>query len=292
MKVNELMVSMKKALLLTVTAASLVSCGGGGGGGNGGGGSTYGAQNSSYISAQSFVNSLNDVDYTNGNELIKDTYETVRGGDDWFVVWDQEHAEYVAVSLQYIRTITYYDYYSNNFTLAEEYRDIQLDDEAYSGLIGDGYGDDYEIVDFAGYDSWGDELYRGFDSGFLYEDEEETFDVSLMAAEQEKKEFFKKASAVSFTYNVDISTSMALVTLGNKVEGMLNKNAGEVTDADQLALMGDLEKLTGASLDEINAAAQDVEKKEVLLDKIAKKIGTSTDNLENRLLPEVFGLDL
>jgi uncharacterized protein YifE (UPF0438 family) len=274
----------KKALLATALLSTLVGC-------NGGGGSGYGAHNSYNVSAQGFVNALNDVDGTYDNELMLDTYETMRtynSSEDWFVIWDQANYKYVGVSLQYIRSVTYYDYYSNNYALADEFRYIQDDDMYYNynGRMGDGNGYDYEELERYGND------YYGLDSGEWYEDEEETFDVSLMAAEAQKKKFFKKASAMSAVYNVDIKTSMALVTLGTKVEGMLNKSQGEMTEADQLAVMGDLQKLTGASLADINEAAEDAQKKEVLLETIAKKIGTSTDNLENRLLPELFGLSL
>ena len=46
----------KKSLLTVAALATLASCGGGGGGG----GSTYGSYNSPYITAQGFVNALND----------------------------------------------------------------------------------------------------------------------------------------------------------------------------------------------------------------------------------------
>ena len=285
----------KKSLLALTALAALASCGGSSGGG-GGGGSTYGAKNSPYISAQSFVNSLNDVDGYSDNELVKDQWDTVRSahdGEDWFVIYDAEYQEYVAVSLQYIRTITYYDYYSSNYNLADEFRDIEDDHEFYNGLIGDGFGDDYEIVDYEYTDSWGEDYYRGFDSDYLYEDSEETTDVSLMAADKEGQEFFKKAADVSFAYSIDMKTSLSLVTLGDKVEKMINRANGEkLTQEDELALVSDIEKVTGASYAQFNEAANNPEVKEVLIEDIAKKLGTTGDNLENRLLPEVFGIDL
>ncbi|WP_417334928.1 hypothetical protein [Halobacteriovorax marinus] len=292
-----LLESTKKSLLALTALTVLASCGGGGGGGGGGGStSTYGAKNSPYISANGFVNALNDVDGYSDNELVKDEWDTVRSdwdGEDWFVIYDAEYGEYVAVSLQYIRTITYYDYYSSNYNLADEFRDIQDDHDFYNGLIGDGYGDDYEIVDYEYTNTWGEDFYRGFDSGYLYEDGEETTDVSLMAAEKENKEFFKKAADVSFAYSIDMKTSLSLVTLGSKVEKMIDRASGEkLTQEDELALANDIEKVTGASFADFNEAANNPEVKEVLIEDIAKKIGTTADNLENRLLPEVFGIDL
>lgn len=292
---NQTLVQSTKKSLLALTALTvLASCGGGGGGG--GNSSSYGAKNSPYITAQGFVNALNDVDGYSDNELVKHEWDTVRSdwdGEEWFVIYDAEYGNEVAVSLQYLRTITYYDYYSSNYNLADEFRDIQDDDEFYSGLIGDGYGDDYEYVDYEYTDRFGEDYYRGFDSGYLYEDTEETTDVSLMAADKENKEFFKKAADVSFAYSIDMKTSLSLVTLGSKVEKMIDRaNGDKLTEEDQLALANDIEAVTGASLANFNEAANNPEVKEVLVEDIAAKLGTSADNLENRLLPEVFGIDL
>ena len=292
---KSLIETAKKSLLLTATLAAMTSCGGGGSSSSSSS-STYGAYNSPYISAQSFVNSLNDVDGYNDNELVKDDWETVRSdwdAEDYFVIYDAEYSEYVAVSLQYVRTITYYDYYSSNYNTASEFRDIQDDDEFFSGLIGDGYGDDYEIVDYDHTDMWGEDYYVGFDSGLLYEDADETTDVSLMAADKEKAAFYKKAADVSFAYSIDMKTSLSLVTLGTKVEKMLDRSKGEqLTQEDELALVSDIEKVTGASYADFNEAANSPEAKEDLVAKIAEKLGTNSDNLENRLLPEVFGIEL
>lgn len=291
---KSLIETTKKSLLALTALATIASCGGGGGGG--GTSSTYGSYSSPYVSAQSFVNSLNDVDGYSDNELVKDEWDTVRSSwdsEDFFVIYDAEYDEYVSVSLQYVRTITYYDYYSSNFNLATEFRDIQDDDDFFNGLIGDGYGDDYEIVDYSHTDIWGEDYYRGFDSGLLYEDADETTDVSLMAADKEKAEFYKKAADVSFAYSIDMKTSLSLVTLGTKVEKMLDRSKGEqLTKADELALVSDIEKVTGASYAEFNEAATNSEVKEDLVAKIAAKLGTNSDNLENRLLPEVFGIEL
>ena len=292
---KSLIETAKKSLLLTATLAAMTSCGGGGSSSSSSS-STYGAYNSPYISAQSFVNSLNDVDGYNDNELVKDDWETVRSdwdAEDYFVIYDAEYSEYVAVSLQYVRTITYYDYYSSNYNTASEFRDIQDDDEFFSGLIGDGYGDDYEIVDYDHTDMWGEDYYVGFDSGLLYEGADETTDVSLMAADKEKAAFYKKAADVSFAYSIDMKTSLSLVTLGTKVEKMLDRSKGEqLTQEDELALVSDIEKVTGASYADFNEAANSPEAKEDLVAKIAEKLGTNSDNLENRLLPEVFGIEL
>jgi hypothetical protein len=84
-----------------------------------------------------------------------------------------------------------------------------------------------------------------------------------------------------------------MVTLGSKVEKMLSRaNGGELTKEDQSALMSDLKILTGVSLEEIQKAAQDSSAKEEVLAKIAAKIGTSAQNLEQKFLPEVFGITL
>ena len=295
-------------LALLVTLASCSGGGGGGGGGGtytppttGGGGSTpttpttppstYGQYSSANILASEFVSSLNSVDSTYSSRVELYTNETLRsqqaGQDDWFVIWDAKFQEYKAVSLQYVRSIVYYDYYSNNRAVASEFRKIETGDVTAGNLNGDYYGNDYEVVDrlSSGY-------YEGRQSGYLYEDEVGSTDVSLMAKEQEQQKFFAKASKVSFVYNVSLETSMSMVTLGSKIEKMLSRANGELTQEDQLALLGDMKTLTGVSLEEIQKATQSAEAKEDVIAKIAEKLGTSASNLEQRVLPEVFGISL
>ena len=284
---------MKKAFLklsMLAMLAVLASCGGGGGGG-GGGGSTYGTYYSPNILASEFVSSLNSVDGTYSSRVELYTNETLRsavpGQDDWFVIWDAKYGEYKAVSLQYIRSIVYYDYYSNNRAVANEFRKIERDDIIGGELNGDYYGNDYEVVDrlSSGY-------FEGRNSGYLYEDEASSTDVSLLAKEQEQRKFFDKAAKVSFVYNVSIETSMSMVTLGSKIEKMLSRANGELTEQDQAALVGDIKSLTGVSLEELKAASEDSAKKEEVLAKVAAKIGTTATNLEQKFLPEVFGITL
>jgi hypothetical protein len=283
---------MMKALLkmsLLALLATLASCGGGGGGG--GGGSSYGTYYSPNILASEFVSSLNSVDGTYSTSIELYTNETLRsqapGQDDWFVIWDAKYGEYKAVSLQYVRSIVYYDYYSNNRAVAAEFRSIERDDILTGELNGDYYGNDYEVVDLR----W-DGYYEGRNSGYLYEDEVSTTDVSLLAKEQEQRKFFSKAAKVSLVFNVSLETSMSMVTLGSKIEKMLSRGNGELTEQDQSALLGDIKSLTGVSLEEMKAASEDSAKKEEVLAKVAAKIGTSAQNLEQKFLPEVFGITL
>ena len=287
---------LKNVLLgaaLIGTAASLTSCGGGGGG------STYGAYQSPYISATQFVNALNSYDGApswDESEVILYTDETLRsavfGEDDWFVIYDAKYDENKAVSLQYIRSIVYYDYYQSNYSTAEEFRDIESDDIFAGDVNGDFWGDDYEVVD-AQYNIFGDFLYfEGRNSGFAYEDEAETTDVALMAGEKQQKQFLRSASRISFAYEVSIETAMSLVTLGDKVEKMVKKGAGqqELTLEDQAAITNDIKKLTGVSFEDMIAAGMDAKKKEEVVKKVADKIGTSASTLEGKILPELFGI--
>ena len=278
-----LKVSMLSALL------ALASCGGGGGGG---GGSTYGAHSSPSVLASEFVAALNTNDGTYSTAIQLYTNETLRsmqpGQEQWFVIWDAKYSEYKAVSLNYVRSIVYYDYYSNNRAVASEFRSIERSDILAGRYQGDSYGNDYEVVDYhfsTGY-------YEGRNSGYLYEDEAGSTDVSLLAKEQEKAKFYEKAAKVSFAYSVSLETSMSMVTLGSKIEKMLSHGNGELTQADQSALMSDLKTLTGVSVEEIQAAAGDSKAKADVLAKVAVKIGTSAQNLEQKFLPEVFGITL
>ncbi len=293
-----------KTLALTCSLAVLASCNGGGGGGGstGGGttggstgGSTYGAYQSATVSVDSFVAALNNIESTYANsgsyvELYTD--ETLRsqfaGEDDWFVIYDDRYNEHKAVSLQYIRSIIYYDYYANNSALASEFRDIETDDILAGDLNGDYWGDDYEVVDYDYFTS----TYVGRNSGFDYEDEATSTDVSLMTAEVQQKEFIKKAANISLALNVGIETSLSLVTLGEKAEKMMRRSGGELTSADQMAFANDLQRLAGVTLADVMEASQNRQAQENMVEKIADKIGTSSANLKNRILPELFGVEL
>ena len=274
----------------------LASCGGGGGGG--GGGSSYGLYSSPSISASTFVNRLNSVDGIGFNSEIElyadETLRTATAGEDeWFVIWDDKFSEYKAVSLQYVRSIAYYDYYSNNYyETASEFRSIESDDILSGNFNGDFWGDDYEVADVVGTDAFGGLIFEGRNSGFLYEDETGTFDVSLMTAEVENKKDIERAAKISYLYELPIETSLSLVSLGKKVEQKLGSNGGEITTEDQVALTKDLERLTGVSLQEVVQAGASSAAKEDLLNKISAKIGTSSANLEQRLLPDLFGVEL
>lgn len=287
---------VKVSLLLALVA--LASCGGGKGGtntGTSGGGSqtsAYGAYSSPNILASEFVAALNSNDGTYSSAVQLYTNETYRsaipGQEKWFVIWDAKYSEYKAVSLDYVRTIVYYDYYSNNRAVASEFRSIERGDILTGNYNGDYYGSNYEVVDY----NYSTGYYNGRNSGYMYEDETESKDVSLLAKEQERMKFYEKAAKVSFAYNVSIETSMSMVTLGSKIEKMLSHSNGELTSDDQAALLTDLKTLTGVSVAEIQAAATDSKAKADVLAKIADKIGTSTQNLEQKFLPEVFGINL
>lgn len=292
------MLNLKNSLVLVSGLTMLAACNGGGGGygggttgGGGGGGSTLGNYQSPSVTVAQFVDSLNYVDGANSYvELYTD--ETLRsavaGQEDWFVIWDDSWGEYKAVSLQYLRAIVYVDYYESNDALADEFRNIEADDIANGDYYGDYWGDDYEVVD---YDPYTD-IFVGVNSGFEYEDETGTTDVSLMAAESEQKAFFQKASNISLAYNLNIQTSLSLVTLGQKAEAMLGHGNGELTVADQAAFASDLQNLTGVSATEVMAASNSQQAQKDLVAKIASKIGTSAANLETRVLPELFGVEL
>ena len=70
----------------------------------------------------------------------------------------------------------------------------------------------------------------------------------------------------------------------------MKKGKSEILPEDQKALTADIERLTGKTFKDVLAASTDSKKKAELLKDVAKKIGTTTGNLENRLLPEVFGV--
>ncbi len=235
------------------------------------------------VTADAFVDSLNYIDGNLDSYIeLYDTHRDVDEGlDNWFVIWDDFYGENKAVSLQYIRSIQYWDYVRNTDSLADEFRAIESDDIAAGELDGDFFGDDYEVVDYFE----DEDVFVGRNSGWEYEDEDQTGDVNLMAAKIAQKKFFSMASAVSFEFKVNISTAMGLVTLGDKMESM--KSNGDLSVEDQLALSADLQKLTGITLADLESKSKDQ-----IFAKAAKSLGTSAVNLEQKLLPEVFGIEL
>lgn len=288
-----------KICLCLLSLTFLAACNGGGGSTNGGSGVTtpslpLGYFKSGSITADQFITALNSID---GNDSYVQLYEDevirsyVAGEDQWFVIYDDKFDEYKAISLRYIRALTYYDYYSNDVSLADEFRYQEQRDLALgfgNYLNGDYWGDDYEVVDYDSYT----EIYTGRNSGFEYEDEQETHDVSLLIVEKDQIEFFEKAARLSVAYNVGIETSLSLVTLADKANKMMNRGGGELTIQDQIAFGTDLQKLSGVSLIELIGASESREAKNALISKIAKKIGTSSTNLETRILPELFAVEI
>lgn len=291
---------MQKTLVTSMVIAgsmALTSCGGGGsssGGsvGNGGGStSTWGQYQSPYVTVTQFIDSLNYVDGPTVDSYLEldidETYRTIDEGlDDWFVIWDDKLGEHKAVSLQYVRSIVYYDYMSDSDTLAAEFRDIEADDIAAGDLYGDYYGDNYETVE---YDSYTDS-YWGVVTGFEYEDEAETTDVNLLAAESQEMKFFRKAEAISYEFSISMPAAMSVATLGSKMSNMVAK--GNISDADLAVLSQDVEKLTGVSVNEMMEAATNDSVRTTVMDKASKKLGTTSANIEQRLLPELFGISL
>ncbi len=281
MKLNTLILGAA----LATSAIALNGCGGGGGGG-----STYGTYSSPYVSASSFVSGLNSVDNAYiDSRLVLDTFETDRSAwdsEDWFVIYDGLRGEYKAVSIQYVRSIVYYAYYSNSHDLADEFRDIEEDDMYfYNNYDGNRY--DYEDVSL-NYDGY----FYGQVTGYRYEDEVESHDVNLMASEKEEKALYEKVSKISYVYKVNLETATALAKLGEKAEVMLKKGADqeELTADDQAILASDLERLSGVTLEEVLAATTDSEKKEELIKKISSKMGTTPQQLEEHLIPELLGV--
>ncbi|WP_157680634.1 hypothetical protein [Bacteriovorax sp. Seq25_V] len=284
--------TLKNLALLSTTAIMLASCGGGGGGG--GSTSTYGKYTSPSINGQQFVNALNNTDpaYTPYNTMEKDEWASLKDG--WFVYYDGKYDEYVAVDVYYLKTLSYWDYYSSNSSLAREFRDVQADDEFDFGFIGDAWGDNYEIVDLYGYDVLNDEyVYEGIITGDLYEDEQQTTDTGLMAANKEDLEMFKKASDYSVAFKIPAEKALSLVTMEKEVKKMLESSSnGELRAEDQQAIAKNIEHFTGKTFADFEAAKEDSAAREKLIEEVSAHIGTPGSNLENVILPELLSIDL
>ncbi len=277
---------LKKAGHLAVVAGLVVlaSCGGGGGGG-----SSYGPKTSPSILASEFVNSLNNVDLTYTSQVMLYAHETLRsqvpGQEQWFVIWDAKFGEYKAVSLEYIRSIVYYDYYSNNNAVASEFRYIERNDVLAGNVNGDFFGDDYEVVDrlLSGY-------YSGRRSGFLYNDDMGGKHTGSTAKRSGNDSILRQAAKISGAYGVSPQAALSMVSLAKDIEvGALKRN-GSLTDADLAATTEKFSDLTGISLTDLQNADTAAEK-EALLETAAAHLGSTPANIEQKLLPSM-GIEL
>jgi len=269
--------------LFLVTTLTLVSCGGGGGGGSQ---STYGAYRSPSILASEFVAAINSVDATYTSEVVLYADETLRskvaGQDQWFVIWDAKYSENKAVSLQYIRSLVYYDYYANNRGVASEFRKIERDDILKGDVYGDFYGEDYEVVRAVG-----NGYYQGKVSGYLYDDAMESKDTSLAMRVGVEDANVVKAAKVSGVYGVSLTAALDLVNLGNDVSRKLDRSGGVLTKADEAQVLAGMKQVLGVGVDELNAAVLDTQKREEVLATIANKLGTTTQTLEGKIIPSL-----
>ena len=277
---------MASALLLS-TLASFTGCSGGGGGS-----STYGAYMSPSASVTAFVNALNSVDgtYLNQSAVMLYENETLRslvpGEEQWFVIWDEKFGEYKSVSLQYVRSIVYYDYYSNSSALAQEFRDIETTDILNGDLNGDFFGDNYEVVDGIGFG-----IYQGHNSEILYNNNKETEDIILEMKNTEQGKIFKQAALYSSAFKMPLSSAMSLISIEKQAKTAVKK--GEMTNDDLNSLSKSFEKFTGKSMNDFAAAMVDAGSKATLIKDVAKKIGMDEQKLEERIVPEIekmFGL--
>jgi hypothetical protein len=281
---------LTNAAAFAAVGMTLASCGG-----SSSSTSSYDLYTSPYITASGFVSALNNVDpyYVPANYLEKTEYETIRG-QGFFVYYDGMYDEYVAVDKDYLRSIAYWDYYSSNSGLAQEFRDIQDDDEWDYGMIGDYYGDYYEIVDPIAYDSYYDEfIFEGVVSGNLYEDDEQVTDTGLMAAQKEEEAMFQKAASYSVAFKIPAKQALSLVTMEKEVTRMLkDASDGSLQDADKQAISKNIEHFTGKTMEEFEDAKQDPALREQLLEDVAEHIGTPQENLEDVILPTLLSIDL
>lgn len=253
-------------------------------------GSTYGTYSSPYILASEFASSLNAVDGTVSTQVVLGTGQTLRsaipGQEQWFVIWDAKWGEYKAVSLQYVRSIIYWDYFSNNNAVASQFRSYERSDINSGYTLGDPNGRDYESVVYNAFSGY----YTGLRTGYLYDDAEESTDVNLQNFVKDQGKFLLQAAKLSYAYKLDISTSMSLVSLGNRVGTMLTRsNEGQLTNDDSKALMDGFKNLTGVS--ELTSLMNPAVKKAAIAT-AASKLHTDAKTAEDVILNGIFKVSL
>lgn len=242
---------------------------------------TYSYHTTPSITAQRFVEALNSVDADPSDPSVLKKPESLREG--YMVIYDAEDDHYRAVSLEFLRNLEYWSTHSSDIGTASEYRHMELDN-----LLGM-HESERVVYDEALSLSNGFDTYVGIQTGLSYEDEIDNFDVALANREAEDKSFYEKAASVSIAYNVKIESALQLVKLGQNVERMMGRS-GELTTEDSDSVMKNMKEIAGVDSQEIMEAMVDSKKKAEVISKIAQKIGTSTQKLEDQILPELFGL--
>ncbi len=242
---------------------------------------TYSYHTTPSITAQRFVEALNSVDADPSDPSVLKKPESLREG--YMVIYDAEDDHYRAVSLEFLRNLEYWSTHSSDVGTASEYRHMEFDN-----LLGM-HESERVVYDEALSLSNGFDTYVGVQTGLSYEDETENFDVALSNREAEDKTFYEKAASVSIAYNVKIESALQLVKLGQKVEIMMGRS-GELTNEDSEYVMSNLKEIAGVDSEDIMGAMMDSEKKSEVISKIADKIGTSSQKLEDHILPELLGM--
>lgn len=240
--------------------------------------STY---SSPTITAQQFLTALNQVDDRPNDPSLMMKEDSLQEG--YFVIYDAIDCHYRAVGLDELRKLTYEAYQPSFSGTAETYRYLELND--LSGLeLGERVDYDEDLSSAYGFD-----IFTGRDSGYAYEDQEFSTDVNLLNAESEVIQLIQRASHVSYAYELEFKTAVSLVKIGDEVSSLIDKKR-ELTLEDQEALRENLMNLGGISYDDILKASTSHESKNEVLEQVAKKIGTKKENLEHKILPELFGL--
>ncbi len=178
--------------LMLMTSLVLVGCGGGGG-------SSIGGYSAPKVTAQSFVDRLNELDpeyYVYIYEVDKD--DTFQPG--YIVFYDAFEDDTVAIDIQYLR-----DYGYSATGAANAYMD--------GGLA--------SISEFADWDSWeswfwDEDTYVGRNTGLLYDFENQldiaSKDLFAVKAKAEESNNYAWAQNVAFTYDVAMSEAQNIVS--------------------------------------------------------------------------------
>jgi len=254
-----------------------------------------GSDNGYQRAANRFVRSLNIADSglfsSYDSELILYTNETERslvsGEGDWFVIYDDRRDRYTAVRIGYLRGLAGYSFEEYFGELGDSYRGNEGFNRLFGNTDGDSGGDNYEAVDLAS-----DGYFYGRESGYAYEDEDFVSDVNLLVAIAQEKRFYQRVANISYAHSIAPASAARLLVLGKKVEAMQSRGGQQLSAADSKIVLKELEGLSGVSQEELLKLSSDSREKGRILQKISTHIGTTAQNLEDHILPELFGLSL
>jgi len=239
---------------------ALVSCSGGGGGGH---------HSTPLVTAQSFINKLNDLDGKIGAHYVaKDPTQA----DGWIVFYDDAFGETVAIDITGLRLSGY-----SAYEAAADYIDGFLNDYTE-------FASEFTPAAIAAWAASGftEDFFEGEVSGFLYEETTQaTKDLELAAAMLQNIQLKRHAETIASHYQLSEEQGRKIAKLNSDWNKLAKSRS--LTDEDAAAFT---EKAFGVNVKEIESAVTaqaegNEQATEDLINRVSKNLETTPENVKS-----------